>query len=78
MVTLENRVQAIQCIEKPTSPRDIERFLGVTGYLRDKNKNYAQLAAPLQDCKMLLLKSALVKGQARKEEFCHQRSLSRN
>jgi hypothetical protein len=45
---------------------DVEHFLGVTGYLRDKIPGYAAVAAPLQARKTALLKGAPIEGQARK------------
>jgi hypothetical protein len=66
LTSLEERVQAIRDIDEPQSLTDLEHFLGVTGYLRDKIPRYADIAAPLQSRKTALLKGAPVSGQQRK------------
>ena len=74
MMTLEDRIAAIKAIKEPTSLADIEHFLGVTGYLRDKIPGYAAVAAPLQARKTTMLKGAPVEGQARKNFARGQRT----
>lgn len=54
MVTAEQKIEAISHIVFPESLRDLERYLGLTGWLRNYIPYYAQLAAPLQWRKMAL------------------------
>ncbi|KAJ5381114.1 uncharacterized protein N7496_003542 [Penicillium cataractarum] len=58
LASLEERVQAIRNIKEPHSLVDLERFLGITGYLRDKIPRYAEIAEPLQQRKTELLQGA--------------------
>jgi hypothetical protein len=75
MMTLEDRIAAIRAIKEPTTLNDIEHFLGVTGYLRDKIPRYAIVAEPLQVRKTAMLKGAPVEGQARENFARTQRAI---
>lgn len=48
--TNQERVEAIQNFPLPTTPRQIRRFVGMTGWYRQFISNYADVAAPLTDC----------------------------
>lgn len=64
--SLEEHVHAIRDTKEPASIADLERFLGITGYLRDKIPEYAEVAEPLQRPKTALLQGAPIAGQRRK------------
>lgn len=66
LASLDERVEAIRNIAEPTSLAAQEHFLGVMGYLRDKDPRYLQIAEPLQKLKTSLLKVAPVAEQQRK------------
>lgn len=68
MSTSKEKIQAITNLRFPETLRDLEIFLGLTGWLRSSIPSYAQLANPLQERKTLLTKGlgAGVKGPARK------------
>ena len=66
--TSMDKLQAIADLEFPKSLRLLEIYLGMTGYLRQYIPFYAQVSAPLQQCKTLLLKGVSPSGQARKME----------
>ncbi|KAH8349459.1 hypothetical protein KR084_005239, partial [Drosophila pseudotakahashii] len=44
------KIQSIQEFPQPSSPKQMRRFLGMTGWYRRFIQNYAQTAAPLHDC----------------------------
>jgi hypothetical protein len=48
LATLQERVKAIKNIREPTDAQQLDKFLGITGYLRSKIPWYSQLAEPLQ------------------------------
>lgn len=68
MSTSKEKIQAITNLRFPETLRELEIFLGLTGWLRSSIPSYAQLANPLQERKTLLTKGlgAGVKGPARK------------
>lgn len=68
MSTSQEKIQAITDLKFPETLRDLEIFLGLTGWLRSSIPCYAQLANPLQERKTLLTKGLGigVKGPARK------------
>lgn len=47
MTTSAEKIAAISSLRFPHSLRDLEGFLGLTGYLRSSIARYAQLAEPL-------------------------------
>ena len=44
---LPSKTQAIQCMNPPTSPKEVRAFLGLVGYYRKFIKNFAKKAKPL-------------------------------
>ena len=44
---LPSKTQAIQCMNPPTSPKQVRAFLGLVGYYRKFIKNFAKIAKPL-------------------------------
>ena len=73
--TSEEKIKAIQALRFPRTLRDLEIYLGMTGWLRSSIRNYAQLAKPLQERKTLLTKALPTnsegqqsKGNARKRQ----------
>ena len=44
---LPSKTQAIQCMEPPTSPKQVRAFLGLVGYYRKFIKSFAKIAKPL-------------------------------
>ena len=73
--TSEEKIKAIQSLQFPKTLRDLEIYLGMTGWLRSSIRNYAQLSKPLQERKTLLTKELPTnsdgeqsKGTARKRQ----------
>ena len=66
MSTAEDKIAAIAALKFPISLRDLEIFLGMTGWLRTSIPRYAQRAEPLQKRKTLLTKSVSARGTGRK------------
>ena len=68
MSTSQEKIQAITALKFPETLRDLEIFLGLTGWLRSSIPRYAQLANPLQERKTILTKGlgSGVKGPTRK------------
>ena len=67
MSTSQEKIQAITDLKFPETLRDLEIFLGLTGWLRSSIPRYAQLASPLQARKTMLTKGlGNGKGPARK------------
>lgn len=48
--TDESKVAAVRDFPEPKSPKQLRRFLGMSGWYRRFIKDYATLAAPLHDC----------------------------
>ncbi|TAQ86585.1 hypothetical protein B7494_g5085 [Chlorociboria aeruginascens] len=63
--TTAERLEAISRITFPTTLKNLETYLGITGYLRQFVKNYAIISKPLEDRKTALLKAAPAKGRPR-------------
>ena len=61
MATHEDKIEAIQALAFPKSLAQLERYLGMTGWLRKYVRGYAAIARPLTDRKTMLLRQ-LVKG----------------
>ena len=73
LTTSEEKLAAISALEFPRNLRDLEVFLGLTGWLRSSIAKYAQLAQPLQQRKTLLTRDlkdekGAAKGMARKRQ----------
>ena len=65
--TSEEKIEAIQSLKFPYSLRDLEIYLGLTGWLRSSIERYAQISEPLQNRKTNLTRNIVgTKGQARK------------
>ena len=47
LATLQERVKAIKNIQEPIDVKQLDKFLGITGYLRSKIPWYSQLVEPL-------------------------------
>ena len=58
LISLEDKLKAIAQLQYPTTLRDLEHYLGLTGYLRQYVYFYAQLSRELQDLKTLMLKES--------------------
>ena len=57
MSTAEDKIKAITALRFPATLRDLEIFLGLTGWLRSSIPRYAQRAQPLQERKTALTQS---------------------
>lgn len=68
MTTAEDKIAAISALKFPDSLRDLEIFLGMTGWLRPGVPRYAQRSEPLQKRKTLLTKAVSTKGTRRKSQ----------
>lgn len=66
--TAEEKVQAIRNLEFPRTLRELEMYLGLTGYLRHFVPYYATLAAPLQQRKVAMLKAYRPKSDGSNEK----------
>ena len=66
LATAEDKILAIKNIEYPNTAAKMERYLGLTGYLRRFIPYYAKLVAPLQNEKTALLADAPRKGNQRR------------
>lgn len=62
MATTEQRIEAIQNIKMPTTLKNLEHYLGLTGWLRPFIPFYAQVSEPLQAKKTRLLAEGRKKG----------------
>lgn len=72
--TSAEKIQAIKALKFPRSLRDLEIFLGLTGWLRSSIHWYAQIVKPLQERKTELTRNlptkegVQIKGPARKQQ----------
>lgn len=66
LTTSDKKLKAIRFLAYPNTLGALEYYLGLTGYLRNYIHFYAQLAAPLQELKTLLLSHAPVASQQRR------------
>lgn len=64
MSTSEDKVRAITALQFPNSLRDLEIFLGMTGWLRTSIPRYAQRAQPLQERKTSLTQAMISETSA--------------
>ena len=72
--TTEEKLAALANLEFPNTLRELETYLGMSGWLRNYVPYYAQLAEPLQKRKTMLLQQGPKKGGARKA-FTNGRSI---
>ena len=63
LTTSDEKLNAIRLLTYSDTLRALEYYLGLTRYLQSYIHFYAQLAAPLQELKTLLLRNAPVAGQ---------------
>lgn len=66
LATAEEKFQVISKLKLPRTFRQLEHYLGLTGWLREYSRGYAE---PLQLRKTLLLKDAPLAGNARRSYF---------
>ena len=66
VATPEERIKAILQLKFPTTLRDLETYLGLTGAFRQYIEGYSWKIEPLQQRKTFLLKTAPNKGNARR------------
>ena len=77
MSTAEEKIKAITTLKFPASLRDLESFLGLTGWLRNSIPRYAQRAQPLQERKTSLtqtMTSSILSDQFRQTTASDQAS----
>lgn len=68
LTTTRERTEALTSLKFPQTLKELEHYLGLTGWLRHFVPHYAAITEPLQKRKTLLLKeSPSNKGSARKE-----------
>ena len=67
MATAEAKLAAIAQLAFPQLLKDLEMYLGLTGYLRQYIPYYAQVTKPLQEHKTLLGRSVNVAGNTHKK-----------
>jgi hypothetical protein len=73
LATAEDKIKAISDLQFPTTLADLERYLGMTSYLRNYVPFYASIAEPLQERKTQMLKHAPVKGPPRQRYTTNER-----
>ena len=66
LATTEDKLAAIAKLRFPTTLRQLETYLGLTGWLRDYVEHYSKISEPLQLRKTTLLKGAPVAGTPRR------------
>ena len=66
LTTTEEKIKAITQLAFPINLQDLETYLGMTGWLRNYIRWFAQKAEPLQTRKTILLKASPVGGKTRK------------
>jgi len=67
LTTAEAKADAVQNIPYPATLAQLENFIGLNNWNRHLIPYYAQRIAPLQVCKMLLLKNAPPSSRGRKD-----------
>ena len=70
LTTFEEKIAVIKALRFPLSLRDLEIFLGMTGWLRSSIERYAQKAKALQDRKTMMTRTLPTgfKGPGRKNQ----------
>ena len=66
MTTSEEKLAAIAKLSFPRTLKDLETYLGMTGWMRNYVPFYAQISDPLQQRKTLLLRGGPTKGNPRR------------
>ena len=66
LATTEQKLAAISKLKFPKTLRQLEHYLGLTGWLREYVERYAKISEPLQDRKTTLLRGAPPAGNARR------------
>ncbi len=67
LTTDEEKLKAIAKLKFPRTLKQLEHYLGLTGWMREYVPNYAGVSQPLQDRKTLLLKSSPIAGSPRRK-----------
>lgn len=73
MSTSAEKIRAIQALIFPANLRDLEIYLGLTGWLRSSIHRYAQIAQPLQDRKTALTKDLPTKAGIKAKGIARKR-----
>ena len=71
LATAEEKLTAISSLAFSKTLSQLEKYLGMTGYLRQYISNYAAIARSLQERKTFLTKTISVRGNARKKATAH-------
>ncbi len=66
--TAEEKIRAIANLKFPLTLKELETYLGLTGWLREKVPYYAQITEPLQNRKTNLSRTVSTKGNVRKHQ----------
>jgi hypothetical protein len=66
MSITKEKLEAITKLAFPKTAKELETYLGIAGWLRDKVPFYIYISKPLQDRKTKLFKRAPTKGNPRK------------
>lgn len=66
LATTDEKLAAIAKLDFPNTLRQLEHYLGLTGWLREYVERYAKISEPLQNRKTALLKDAPPSGNARR------------
>ena len=66
LATADEKLQAISQLKFPKTLKELETYLGLTGWLRQYVPFYAAVAGPLQDRKTLLLGRAPREGASQR------------
>ena len=64
--TTQDRIEAIKKLKFPATAKQLEHYVGLTGYLRSKVPHFARIVEPLQKRKTELLKQGPLKGPKRR------------
>ena len=67
MSTTDERINAIKRLKFPQNLKELETFIGFTGWLRHQTPMYSILIAPLEERKTQLNKRARIKGQPKQK-----------
>ena len=62
MISSKDRIAALRKLSFPETLKDLETYLGLTGWLRQYIPYYAQRTEPLQDRKTALLRKGPTAG----------------
>ena len=76
--TGQDKIDAIKTLEFPDTLKALERYLGLTGWLRKYIANYAIISEPLQRQKTLALKKAPSNAGNLRNHFCKTTSIPKS